>query len=344
MKRAASILTAISKFRKKVCSGDLPQEMIRNKPLCSAAYKYMFNACRIPESPMDSYTIYDPSLYSHCIIAHKGFFFEMDFVDKRTHEPLPIHVLEESIRKCIDIATEASENKDRNILKLGMFTSLNRDDWAEIRDGLLKDVKQDLEVLQSGAMLICIDDDSPSSRKECAELFWHGGKDFGMNRWFDKSLQFICTTNGKAGLIGEHSMMDGMPTFNLCRFIHNSTYKDYLHEQKSFSKGSTVPVRILFDRTSVDFLNFGQLKINNYINAYYNLVNGYDVAADDYKGYGSHQIKALSYSPDAFVQQAIQLASIKVFGRSIATYESTQVRSFLHGRLVIIITYLLSND
>ena len=76
-----------------------------------------------------------------------------------------------------------------------MFTSLNRDDWAEIRDGLLKDIKEDLEVLQSEAMLICIDDDSPSSRKECAELFWHEGKDFGMNRWFDKSLQFICTTN-----------------------------------------------------------------------------------------------------------------------------------------------------
>lgn len=94
-----------------------------------------------------------------------------------------------------------------------MFTSLSRDDWAEIRNGLLKDIKEDLEVLESGAMLICIDDDSPSSRKECAELFWHGGKDFGMNRWFDKSLQFICTTNGKAGLIGEHSMMDGMPTF-----------------------------------------------------------------------------------------------------------------------------------
>ena len=68
------------------------------------------------------------------------------------------------IRKCIDVATEASENTDRNILKLGMFTSLNRDDWAEIRDGLLKDIKEDLEVLQSGAMLICIDDDSPSSR------------------------------------------------------------------------------------------------------------------------------------------------------------------------------------
>jgi carnitine O-acetyltransferase len=39
--------------------------------------------------------------------------------------------------------------------------------------------------------------------------FLTGGLGSGYNRWFDKSIQLICTANGKAGLLGEHSMMDG---------------------------------------------------------------------------------------------------------------------------------------
>lgn len=38
--------------------------------------------------------------------------------------------------------------------------------------------------------------------------FRHGD---GRNRHFDKSVQIVVFRNGKAGLVGEHSMMDGMP-------------------------------------------------------------------------------------------------------------------------------------
>jgi carnitine O-acetyltransferase len=42
-------------------------------------------------------------------------------------------------------------------------------------------------------------------------LFLTGHLSSGHNRWFDKSIQLFVTENGKAGLQGEHSMMDGMP-------------------------------------------------------------------------------------------------------------------------------------
>lgn len=40
----------------------------------------------------------------------------------------------------------------------------------------------------------------------------------------------------------------------------------------------------------------------------------------------------MGHSPDAYVQQSMQLASYRLFGQQVATYEATQVRPFLHGR------------
>jgi len=51
-----------------------------------------------------------------------------------------------------------------------------------------------------------------------------------------------------------------------------------------------------------------------------------------FQGYGSAFIKKAGHSPDAFVQMAMQLATYRLFGEQVGTYEATQVRPFLHGR------------
>ncbi|KAF0702512.1 hypothetical protein AaE_015884 [Aphanomyces astaci] len=61
-------------------------------------------------------------------------------------------------------------------------------------------------------------------------------------------------------------------------------------------------------------------------------VAGHDVHVESFFGYGNHAIKSFQCSPDAFVQMAIQLAGRKHWGKSVATYEASQVRVFLHGR------------
>ena len=211
--RAASILVAAAKFRKDVCTGNLKYESVgvrkaeslEMRPLCSVAYKYMFHACRIPsrKDNMDSYTIYDPSRYRHCIIACKGHFFKMNFIHEHSHEPLPLKVIENRLMQIIALAEKAGRSQH-----LGILTSDHRDIWADKRAQLVElGAEDDLEDIQSGAIVICLDDETPTSRTESATLFWHGGKSSGFNRWFDKSVQIVCTKNGQAGLIGEHSMM-----------------------------------------------------------------------------------------------------------------------------------------
>ena len=157
------MLYSAAEFRKQICSGSFPHRTIGRKepktPLCSVAYKYMFNACRIPRRDQDSYRIYDPSRYQHCVIACKGSFFAFDFVDDNG-EPLPLSIIEEKLYKCVELAHDIDNS---NFPKIGWFTSSDRDSWADAREELLRvggnDMNRSLEKLESGALMICLDDE-----------------------------------------------------------------------------------------------------------------------------------------------------------------------------------------
>ena len=228
IQRGAAMLFGAAEFRKLVCSGQLPIEKVgRNQtPLCSTAYKYMFNACRIPRREQDSYRIYDPSRHTHCIVACKGHFFAVELTDPESGDPLPVPVLETQLRQCIVMANDIPSSRP----KLGVMTAGNRDDWADTREKLLSSgglaMEEAVEKLESGAILLNLDDEAPVSRQECGEIFLTGGLNSGENRWFDKSIQIMVANNGKTGILGEHSMMDGMPLVNLANHLTHTSYAD----------------------------------------------------------------------------------------------------------------------
>lgn len=62
------------------------------------------------------------------------------------------------------------------------------------------------------------------TKRECANIYWHGNKSSGANRWFDKSINLLCQSNGKLGFMGEHSLMDGMPMVALCNHVKQLNY------------------------------------------------------------------------------------------------------------------------
>lgn len=245
--RGATLLFAAAQFRKLVATGQLPCERVGKEqtPICATAYKYMFNACRVPRQDHDSYRIYDPSCYTHAIVARKGHFFSIELVHPSSGDPLPITDLEEELRQCIILADALPASRAR----LGLMTSNNRDAWAVARENLLRAgglaMETALERLQSGALLLNLDDEAPVSRQECGDLFWTGGLKSGPNRWFDKSIQIMVTNNGKAGLIAEHSMMDGMPVINFSDFITKMTYSRARSQSTSY-QSSPIMVEDIF--------------------------------------------------------------------------------------------------
>jgi len=347
VKRGAAILVATAEYRKLVCSGSLPHDSIGRRepktPLCSVAFKYMFNACRIPWKGKDTYKMYDPSQHRHCIVSCRGQFFAVDFVDG-DGDPLPLSMIENRLQRCVVEAEMIGEGEVENsgVTNLGWLTSNDRDSWADARAELLRvggeKMVAALEKLESGAMMLCLDNEEPISREQCANNFWTGGLSSGGNRWFDKSIQVMCSKNGKAGLIGEHSMMDGMPMIGYADYITNRKYTDV---KKTTTKHLPSPsqthdsVQNIFQDCISD-INLGDSKIDNMIHqaktAFAKLIGDHSLDVQSFQGYGSNYIKKMGYSPDAYVQMAIQLAIYRLFKEQAGTYEASQMRPFLHGR------------
>jgi len=338
--RAASLLYSSAKFRQLVASGDLPFEAIGRKdpktPLCSTAYKYMFNACRVPRKVEDTYRIYDPALNSHAIVACGGKFYSFDFVDG-SGNPLPLPVIEQRLKKCVELSKSGPD-----MPMLGYLTSDDRDKCADAREELLrlggKSVEEALRVLESGALLICLDEnESPVSKRQGSEIFWTGGLTSGHNRWFDKSIQIICTENGKAGMNGEHSMMDGMPVVGFCDFITKKSYAEVSAESAERFSSTTAyesadeNVKDIFARCASDLAGVSS-HVSGCKAKFDELVSSHEMDVQSFQGYGSSSIKKMGYSPDAYVQMAMQLATYRLWGEQGGTYEATQVRPFLHGR------------
>ena len=239
VQRAAAMLFATAEFRKRVCSGTLPADKIGKKqtPLCSTPYKYMFNACRIPQPQQDSYRIYDPSRFTHAIVARNGHFFSIELVHPATGDPLPVNQLENQLRRCVEIA----DSKPQGFL--GLLTTSHRDTWTSARNRLIENggpsMEQALKIVESGAVLVGLDETTPNSREESCVKLLTGGKASGNNRWFDKSVQLLVAKNGKNGILGEHSMMDGMVLVNLSDHITKTTYADAKDRSIDVTPGPT---------------------------------------------------------------------------------------------------------
>ena len=173
-----------------VASGTLPQETIgkAKTPLCSVGFKYLFHSCRIPNMGQDSYKLYDPNIYTHAVVACRGQFFVLPLVDDRAQE-YSLQALEGALRQCQNMAhhehahtatttphgtpappPSSLDEADTLLQELGYLTTSHRDACATARDALLRFPGMDdaLQWLESGMLLLCLDDDMPYSMQQRA--------------------------------------------------------------------------------------------------------------------------------------------------------------------------------
>ncbi|CAJ1969831.1 unnamed protein product [Cylindrotheca closterium] len=334
--RAASLLFTTAKFREEVCSGLLPPDRVGRQQtlLCSSTFKYLFNACRVPLEQQDSYCIYDPSKMKHVIVVRKGHFFSFDFVNE-AGVPLPTFILEQQLQKCIEMADQIPSTRPR----LGLLTSLDRDSWAKSRETLIKiggeRMQEALMTLQSGSIVLSLDNEIPKSLKDCSQQFLSGGQGSSHNRWYDKSINLIVTPTGKTAVLCEHSMIDGTVTLRYADRIASVNSNEISDKPENDTTSAPAVSDIFADifaemaessRSEIALLEEqAHVECRTNVDRHSNVVNTFDA-------YGSDFIKTAGHSPDAFVQMAIHLAAFRLFGEQAATYEATQVRTFLHGR------------
>ena len=94
--------------------------------------------------------------------------------------------------------------------------------------------KELLDRIETSLFALCLDDSSPNTLDERFRDILHGD---GKNRWFDKSFQFIVGRNGRFGVNGEHSGLDGYPVHRLIRFIYDQS--ESLSSAQKYAVGGT---------------------------------------------------------------------------------------------------------
>jgi len=315
---AAALVLSILKFKALIDKEELKVDLQDGKPICMDQYKKMFSAVRIPRRGKDEFKI--TPYKNHIAVLYKGNIFALDVIDDSGEMRCFSEV--EGDLKHIIAKGESSVDEE-----IGIFTTMDRDEWAEARESLLqidKRNKECIEKIDSAIFVLCLDDKSMETLEDASNMLLHGN---GRNRWFDKSLQFIVTENGKIGINMEHTGIDGSVMVRLIKFIHENIDKVYVEENK---KSKKEPERLEF------YLNDELRKvIKSTSNQLGDFISNTQIRVLDFDKFGKDLIKTFKISPDAFVQLALQLAQYKLYGRCYSSYEAVMTRKFLHGRIEV---------
>lgn len=153
------------------------------------------------------------------------------------------------------------------------------------------------------------------------------------NRWVDKPVQFIVYDNGAAGIMGEHSVMDGTPTVALCDAV-----LDMIASPKFDLGDSAADSTELIQPEPMDWkVNYPLVREIQSACAKIGILIKNHVVNVMRTPYGKAAIKQFGVSPDSWAQMTIQLAYARLLARTGAkrrggTYEAAMTRKFYKGR------------
>ncbi|KAJ7622901.1 acyltransferase ChoActase/COT/CPT [Mycena polygramma] len=331
--RAAYLARATMLFRKQYKLGFLEPESTKEGPICMDTYRWMFDCCRVPgPEGLDWSVTYaapgDSGGSGHIVVFRNNRAWKIQTaVDGRI---LSTPEIEEQIKYAVD-------NSDGEYPGVGVLAASNRDVWAKDYTELASSPHNAaiLQAIQSAAFTISLDASSPQTPEHHSRALWHGDVSNGVpvglqNRWVDKPVQYIVFENGVAGLMGEHSTMDGTPTVRLA--------DDVLNAIASESFDTDTPRGAKFEPTPLDWqLTPATVTAIDAANAAAReLVEGQALGFHRTE-YGKAAIKCFGVSPDSWAQMIVQLAYRRLLDaagakRAGATYEAASTRRFFKGR------------
>ncbi|GAW03660.1 carnitine acetyl transferase [Lentinula edodes] len=284
------------------------------------------------------------------------------FASYRSHSAWTILL----VRSIVDDASTLS-TKDVAQRAMGVLSTENRKIWSKLRATISSDRHNAscLEIVDRALFIVCLDDGLPMkddlpqlcSNFLCGTYGLEEGIQVGTctNRWYDK-LQIIVCSDGAAGINFEHTGVDGHTVlrfaadiFTECLMLlarsinpaaptlfhaqlspHAKSYKPPRNAKTTVPEVEpidTTPKKLEWDLTSElrVGIRFAETRISD-------LICQNDCQALEFKGYGKNFITSHGFSPDAFVQMALQAAYFGLYGRIECVYEPAMTKAFLHGR------------
>ncbi len=311
--RAARLVVEAASFKSLVDRGELAPDMDGDRPRCMFEYPRILSSTRVPVAGRDRLDTYRDS--RHIVVLMNGHIHTIEILDGQNH-PHPVASIERALE-------EVTARSRVPIAPIGALTTLPRHRWAQIRsDHLVTGPNSgSLAQLERAILVLALDTGRPppgQTTVDALRMALHGDL---RNRWFDKSIQLIVASNGTAALCVEHSGFDGS---TLRRFT------DHLMSNQAESGSTSAPP------SRVEELKFEvppalAAEIDHAGAEADRMAASIDVAIVACE-FGVAHLRRFGMRPDGFIQMGFQLAYHQLYERPASTYESVNMKHFLHGR------------
>ncbi|TDL25783.1 acyltransferase ChoActase/COT/CPT [Rickenella mellea] len=325
-----------------------------------------FNVCRVPQRHCDTLTSPPPpsretplpAPFRQISVLIHDWCYAVEIYDKDGK----IISYAETERRIRDAVLDASRRiaGGEEAVPVGVLTSDHRDTWASNREHLLSltpSNRDTMNSIESSILTLSLDHytlgknaTQPGDALQLSDVDFHlhnirSGVN-ARNRWFDKAITIVVESNGRAGMMGEHSPCDALVP---------SVYGEYAVVEDIDAEGEFFPDRVptidgsdalethpqdgwrRLDWTVDDRLRRECVEAEARAQAIIADSDDSVLWFDDYGGQRIYQ--EYKFSPDAFIQLAIQLAWYRTRGSFAATYETALTRMFKHGRTETIRTF-----
>ncbi|RDD37138.1 Carnitine O-acetyltransferase [Trichoplax sp. H2] len=337
---AAKFALKISEYYWKIYTETLEPELVAGKPLCMMQKLYMYAGGRIPKQDMDDFefqNVGDESISKHIIISHNNRFFAVETI--KDDKLISFAEMRKQVKRLIEMSAEESE-------PIGILTTAERAKWADIYELLLKDPqnKKSIRTILRGISVLSLERNLPEipvgpdhadyldkkySLCTAAGLHGFGAKYSAANRWNDKGITYYLGGYGYYGMLGEHSYMDGAPTFHCNIYLDQGISNFKIDEEVSEEYLNEVPPPQKIEwNLSEDIVKDIRETAEVFDKAVDNVLSRSIVFCE----YGKEFIKTQKMSPDSFLQTAFQLVYYMLKNEFANQYESCTLRLFAHGR------------
>lgn len=220
-----------------------------------------------------------------------------------------------------------------NTLALGALGAAPREEAAALKAQLCEKQQNRLSLaaLEKSLFTVCLDEDYDNTDEAARALL--GGD--AANRFFDKSLQIIASSNGVLGANFEHAGCDAAIWVYLLGCADALLVNGPEEAQSANDTKNRDGQDARYDSFSLldwDITPVQRGRLASMRKDFARRLADVDVACRDFPEFGRDSLKNLATSPDAFLQAAFQLAQHQIFGRLRSSYEAVSVRGFAQGR------------
>ncbi|KAJ1532634.1 Carnitine O-acetyltransferase mitochondrial, partial [Nowakowskiella sp. JEL0078] len=195
VERTAGLISNILNFKELHNRGVIPDDFENNTPLCMNQYLNLFGISRNPGEKIDSVAISNALSSDYIIVSLQNQIYKVKvFLDHGIR--LSLSDLERILyaigRNCLETEPEPS---------IGALTSANRRQWFKAQAKISKlspQNEQNLKDISEALFFVCLDDSAQRGNHNISHLQFSHNFD-ASNRWFDKNLQLIVASSGRAG-------------------------------------------------------------------------------------------------------------------------------------------------